>query len=871
MIGQTISHYRILEKLGGGGMGEVYRARDTRLRRNVALKFLPFEFTRDSEAKQRFIREAQAASALDHPCICNIHDIDETPAGQLFICMSHYPGETLRKRIARGPIPPGEAAWIAVKVAEGLQRAHESGIVHRDVKPANIILTREGGVKIVDFGLAKLAGQSTLTRIGTAVGTVLYMSAEQAQGEEVDARTDIWSLGVVLYEMLTGVTPFRGEATEAVMYSIINEDPEPPSKLMAGLPKGLDDLIATCLEKNPDRRYQTAAELWNDLKLLAEESSGEIIVHSNGRRRRKRRRRRQLKRAAAVGVPALVLLLLLIPGSRYAIKRLLGFPVVPTNKHIAVLPFMNVGGNPEFQPTCDGMVEVLSSKLTTLEQFQGELWVVPTSEVRGQKIASPGEARRRFGVNLAVTGSVQHLGGACRLAINLVDTDNMRQLRSRVITQKMDDLAGLQDGVVLQVAEMLDLEMNPESREAIQAGGTHLARAFELYLEGLGHLQRYEKPENVETAIDRFHQAIEEDSLYALAYAGLGDAYWRKYESTRAQVWLDEAEKSCERAIAIDDRLVQAQITLGRILTRAGRFDEAIAEFKEALEMDIVSAAAHRGLAEAYQKKGMPGKAEETYKTAIDLRPGSWAGHNDLGRFYYQQGRYEDAAEQFRRVVEVTPDNMWGYSSLGAMYLLLDRRDEAEKMFRRSLEIDPHNYPAVSNLAYLYYGEGQYEKAAAMFERAVEITPTYYALWGNLASSYYWTPGKRNEATEKYQRAIQLAEKEREVNPNDPEILTDLAGYCANVGREDDALGYLERALEHAPGSGEIMYRAGNTYEILGMRDKALDWLGRALEKGYPIEVIKRDPWLEDLRADERFARLNELASKHSDEAEASP
>ncbi|MDZ7341162.1 MAG: serine/threonine-protein kinase, partial [candidate division KSB1 bacterium] len=356
MIGKTISHYKILEKLGEGGMGVVYKAEDLKLKRIVALKFLPPELTRDAEAKERFIQEAQAASALQHNNICTIHDIDETGDGQLFIVMDCYEGEPLKGKIARGPMKLEEAVEIALQVASGLAKAHEHGITHRDIKPANVMITNDGVVKILDFGLAKLAGQVGLTKAGMTVGTVAYMSPEQTRGEEVDHRTDIWSLGVVLYEMLTGQLPFKGAYEQAVIYSILNEEPEPVTAVRTDLPAELDHIVSKAIAKNAAERYQQVADLAADLKSLRTRiETGRTETQPT-----------LSKRKLIYGVGGLIALIAIL-----LLSKIFWFkPPADAIDSIAVLPFQNLSADPEQEYFSDGMTEALITELSTIKALR---------------------------------------------------------------------------------------------------------------------------------------------------------------------------------------------------------------------------------------------------------------------------------------------------------------------------------------------------------------------------------------------------------------------------------------------------------------------------------------------------------------------
>ncbi|MCZ6703888.1 MAG: protein kinase, partial [Ignavibacteria bacterium] len=526
MIGKTISHSRVLEKLGGGGMGVVYKAQDTKLDRTVALKFLPPHLHLDEEAEKRFISEAKAASSFDHPNICTIYDISKTDDDQLFIAMACYEGETLKKKLENGPFKIEDVIDYYIQIAKGLERAHEAGITHRDIKPANIMITNRNEVKILDFGLAKSLNDPGVTKIGSTVGTASYMSPEQAKGTEINHQSDIWSLGVVMYQMITGRAPFEGDYEQAVIYAIINEEPIPISESSENCPQLLIEIVNKCLKKDPSDRYQTTAELLDDLKILAIDPDSESKISQQKAVTKKSGGFLSNKKKLLTTAGVIILLIFLssfLPSGLEFFKSLLGFKSEPSEQHLLVLPLTNIGGDEDKQAFCDGLMETLSSKLTQVEQFDGSLWVVPSSEVIRNKISSPDEAYQRYGVNLAVTGSLQFLDDLLRLTLNLVDAKNLRQLNSSVIDIEAKNISSLQDKSVIKLLEMLHIELEPESKDILSAGGTDVPEAYEYYIQGRGYLQRYENVDNIDKAINLFKLASEKDSYYALVYAGLGE------------------------------------------------------------------------------------------------------------------------------------------------------------------------------------------------------------------------------------------------------------------------------------------------------------------------------------------------------------
>jgi eukaryotic-like serine/threonine-protein kinase len=856
LIGRTISHYHIKERLGGGGMGVVYKAQDTRLNRLVALKFLPPELTRDADARERFVHEARAASALDHPNICAVHDIDETPEGESFICMAYCEGETLKRKMQGGRLPLADAIGYAEQVCEGLARAHERGIVHRDIKPANLMVTHDGVVKIVDFGLAKLAGNVSLTRTGTMVGTAAYVSPEQARGTAVDHRADLWSVGVVLFEMVTGRLPFHAEHVQSLLLAVLH-DPEPSVMHVRGdTPVELARIIHRCLRKNPGERYQTARELASDLRRVrlaleagVDTTTGGVIA-TGGRWRRREQAAWLALAAVAIGAVAVAGAVRL-----GVVWRLPHRSPLPAEKHVVVLPFLNVGGDPGGQAFCDGLVETLTSKLTQLAQTQQALWVVPASEVRSRKVDSAEAARRHFGANLVVTGSAQRSEDNVRVTLNLVDSASLRQISSAVIDDLRTHLSGLQDGALGELAAMLGATVDAPARTRLAEGASAVPGAYELYLEGRGALQRFEKTENLEAAIASFSAAVAKDPTYAAAFAGLAEAYFRAWKARKDPQWVAKAEAACARALALDGQLAAGHATFGMIRNGTGRYEDAVTELDRAIALEPGNADAYRELARAYGSLSRFADAEATYRKAIALDPKLWVSYNMLGVFYWEQGRFQEALSQFQRVVQLAPDNHWGYNNLGGLYLYLGEIEKARSAFARSIALEP-NHAAYSNLATISFQAGSYDEAAKMYAKALESDASDYTLWGNLAAAYRWGSGDRSRAQPLYQRAAAMAAERLEVNPRDPAVLTDLAAYDAELGRASEARALVSRALAAAPADPGVMFQAGVTCERLGDRAGALEWIGRALAHGYPRDEVMRAPDLAGLRQDPAFGAV---------------
>ncbi|MCK5376327.1 MAG: protein kinase [Acidobacteria bacterium] len=850
MIGGTVSHYRILERLGGGGMGVVYLADDTRLDRQVALKFLPIEWSSDQELRERFTREARASSALDHPHICTIYEIDETPEGQLFIAMTYCPGETLKQRIRRGPLPTDEALAFAIQIAEALQAAHQHGVVHRDVKPANILITDQDQVKVVDFGLAKLAGEAAVTRDGAVMGTPAYMSPEQAKGEDVDGRSDLWALGVVLYEMLTGRRAFAADHERAVLLAITTTDPTPVDTLRSDVPAELLRILRRCLKRNPEKRYQNAGELLADLgRFGGAASAAEIVTQTLPSLASVRRRRLVTHRVLpiAAAVAAVVLAAVFYP----ILDR-------PQQRHLLVLPFNCPAVDTESQLMCIGLLDTVTAKLAELRRFRSSLSVVPASEVRAGRVSSAEMAHHIFGVDLVVSGSVLQESDLVRIPVQLVDAAKRRQVRSRTITgEKTADFV-LQDRVVATIEDMLDLELGAVERQAMRAGGTSSAEAAGLFLEARGRTTTEPSEDQLTRAMTLYRQALELDPDYAEAMVQLADACGQRFELSEDPIWLEHGMGYARRAVELAPDLPPAHFAAGRFALDTGSYQAAVEHLQRTLALDPLNIRAYVYLADAFKAAGDPEQAEETLERAVRTGPIEWVTHQNIGRLYFERGEWELAAGYFRRVIELLPDSSIGYTSLGGCSLYLGDLGAARENLERAVEIGS-GYWAYSNLATLEYWEGNYQPAAGLYRQALEMDDSDYQVWNNLGEVLrQQEPPDLGGALTAYRRAEGLAAARLEVTPNDVRLLIDLASYRVQLGDEAAARGLLARILSLDITDPQQMFDLASVYEELGERDQAVEWLGRALEAGFPLDLIESYPVLAALVEDPHFVKLAE-------------
>jgi TolB-like protein len=751
MIGKTISHFQIVESLGTGGMGVVYKAEDTRLHRFVAVKILPDEVARDPHALSRFRREAQAASALNHPNICQIHDLVEEE-GQLFLVMELLEGRTLDHVITDKPLPIPQLIDLAIQIADALDAAHSAGIVHRDVKPGNIFVTRNGTAKVLDFGLAQVEPTHTaiseidtmsrpLTEAGTTIGTVAYMSPEQARGEDLDARTDLFSFGAVLYEMATGSRAFSGSTSAVIFDAILHAPPTPPTRLNPKIPPEIERIIGKATEKDRELRYQSAAEIRSDLKRLKRESESGVTAAATAR---STAWRWAVPMATAIAVVAVLAVWYATTSRRQTIDS------------IAVLPFVNSGQQASVDYLSDGITEGVISTLSQLRQLR----VMARSTVfhyKGKDI-DPREVGRELGVKGVVEGRLAEHDGDVSISADLVDVATGAELWGQQYSEKLSDAQALQQDVSRDIATQLRLQLTSTQQQQINRKDTQSGEAYRLYLEGR-YFWNKRTPEGLRRAADLFEQAIRRDPTYARAYSGLADSYtlMTNYFALRPREALPKARESALKAVQLDDSLGEAHASLGLTID----------------EMDLNPEASNR-----------------EYRRAIELTPNYPSAHHWLSINVAQRGHIDEGLAEARRALELDPLNLPLNQNLADILTFARRYEDAIRQYRHTLELNPNFFDEHLLMGFTLHASGNDEAAQKELQMWADSTT-------DRAAGEEMTQGLRiwkRAGPDAFFHFMAINDIKRSQTEYIPPSY--IAGWYANAGDVNAAFEWLQKAID---------------------------------------------------------------------------
>lgn len=821
----ALTKYTILEKLGEGGMGVVYKAEDLALQRTVAIKTISKQGQRSQEAETRFLREARAASSINHPNIVTVYEIGETDQ-HAYIVMEYVEGQSLRQLINRRVLDGAAVLDISLQICDALEEAHRQGVIHRDIKPENIVRTERGRVKLLDFGVAKAIQRSmpedsgrtvaeNLTDSGVVMGTLSYMSPEQLRGQPLDHRTDMFSFGIVLSEMITGKLPFRGANPVEVAASILKEEPRKIEEVPDGLHRDITSLVKRLLEKDRAKRYpsfevvkQTLTSLQLDL--------GE--------------RTTELGQSHGVGRTS---------------QAVLSHSRQKSPQTILVLPLETVGSEEGGSFIGVGLAHAITTDLAKI----GGLSVLSKAAGAGRvDVAGRGarELARELGATILLEGEILRAGQMIGVMARLTDAESGRVIWGEQFRGDAADLFSIQDAVCESVAAELKLSVSAKVRDEIARPATNNIDAFELYSKGRAFIERRDVKENIDFAIRMFEEALKLDPDFALAHAGLGEAYWRKYQAKREGVWIDRAIAASDHALMLDPNQAQVRISLGIIYHGTGKIDQAIGEFGRALELQPMSDEAYKWLGRCCQRKGDIECAVTYFQRAIELRPGYWENYNALGNCYYNFGRYRDAAEQFRRVITFQPDSSEGYKNLGGIYCLLGSYEDAVAMYKHGIEIHA-NEESYTNLGTAYFYLGRYEEAIAAYKAAIELSPREEVLFRNLGDAYLRV-GRDEDAQEQFRFASKLLAEQLSVDPDDALLLAELAICDAKLQRKQEAMLSIDRATRLEPNNTTLMYLRAVVCALTGHIDEAMDSLSLALTHGYSRSEAQLDPDLGALR-----------------------
>jgi serine/threonine protein kinase/tetratricopeptide (TPR) repeat protein/TolB-like protein len=861
LVGTSVGPYLVVERLGAGGMGEVFLAFDTRLNRKVALKSLSDTSLGTPETRERLLREARAAAKLGHPNIAGIHDILES-GERPCIVMEFVQGETLSARIRRGPVALAQAVSIGVQLADALAHAHAAGVIHRDLKPGNVVLTPEGIAKILDFGLAKthdvdpaashadqLTRDTAISHAGKAAGTPAYMAPEQFLGRPATPQTDVYGLGVLLFETLSGRRPYQAPDFVALALAIASEPVPAVDAVEPSVPPEVGRIVARAMAKEPGDRYESAGALAEDLKraqrMLGEGVTREFELPSSRSGRSGSLSAFQSssrRRVAAAAVGAALLL------GGVALGMWLWRRPPPATRDgraqvVLVLPLANVSGDPVHDHVGVGISEwVLASLLNVTG-----VTVIPGIGV-GKDLTRSEDTRKiagEQGATLVFGGSVQQADQTVMFTARLVGADGTLRWARNFAGSAAEQFALYRD-VADKLVEALDVSVTPEARERFAKAPAASVDAYADYALGLTLLERRDVSGNIDKAIDALERAIRKDASFALARAALADACLARFKDSNDASWMVRAGAASEEALRLDPASPRIQVSRASVLLESGRTEQAAAMVRQAIATRPNDDESHRLLAKMLEQQGQFEAAEAEFRQAITIRPDYWRNHSALGAFYWRANRLGDAIGAFKRVTDLQPDNAWGYLNLGATYQKSGENAQALVCFQRALAIGPDDF-AYSNIGTIHYDEGRYEEAARAYEAAIRINPRDPATHSAVGDAYSRL-GRKDQALTEYRRAADISRELLAVNPRDAVLLVQHAVYEAKTGMSHEATTHATAALALAPGNNIVLYKVSVVYSLSGRPADAVKTLKLAIEKGYSRLLARRDLDLDSIR-----------------------
>ena len=838
------NRYEILALLGEGGMGAVYKAKDREVERVVALKLIRPEMASNPSILARFKQELMTAHQVTHKNVIRIYDLSEAD-GVKFITMEFVEGSDLRQLYReQGKLPPDEAVDIIRQVCMALDAAHSAGIIHRDLKPQNIMRDKSGRILVMDFGLARSVQSEGMTQTGALLGTIEYMSPEQAMGKTLDQRSDLFAVGLIFYELLSGKMPFKAETAMASLLMRNQERAVPLADIDATVPAGLSDIVSRCLERDLERRYPNAAEIITDLD--AWQGKRPVMASIIMQAPKQPRVIPWNWIAPAATVLALSLLFLAIPRTRHFLfpTTVTGgragvlntsLPALSQGKFVAVMPFRVIGDQALLGYLADGLGEAVSTKLFELKDVR---LTSPTETAKMDPKAPLPQVAKDLGVNLIVHGTVQGSSDNLRITVNL---ENLAEDRhwSQEFTGVAGDLLTLEDQIFAKLVDALETKPTDKEMAAVTAHPTENIEAYNLYLKGRNALGGTPDEKTIQAAMNFFGDALQKDPGFALAYSGLADANLQMYGQKKDKYWSEKAVDAAKKAAQLNDKLPEVHFALGSAYAVTGQTVQAIAEDKRALDLAPNSDEAYRRLGNAYIANGQKDEAIKALEKAVDLNSYYWYNLSALGNAYFRFGEMDKAVQAYQQVIQLEPGNPVGYSNLGAAYFTMGKYDDGIATFQKSLQIKP-TADIYTNLGTGYFYLKRYPEALSMFEKSVEMNPEDETTMGNLADGYR-IAGNTAKAQETYDKAIGLAFKELRVNSRDADVTGRLALYYAKKGDTQQADVFVKKARAINPADASLIYTSAVVKTLGNQPADAVKELGVALQKGYPVKDAAED------------------------------